>query len=296
MERLSDPYTIQYPQIVAVADESGEHVELIEFFDCTGGAMWVKRHYAQSPLVHSVRTVGATNRYLLSTGSADLALEGSIFPAGIAAVVVDGDEIAITYRGLGGGGVGASICRASAPGVVRYRSDPAGGGRLAGSTIWLPRRERVIIGIDDTDTPEEGATWTLAHNIARAVEDEHSRYLSHTIVQLYPVPHRTKNCVAIACEFATSDPDGLTRRYHDYLETYTLSEETGMAVWRGFDPAPLEEFGRRVKQGEVSADDLATLDDHLSIIMSGRGMIGAVAAIPFYTRYEEALALWNGFS
>jgi len=30
--------------------------------------------------------------------------------------------------------------------------------------------------------------------------------------------------------------------------------------------------------------------------MSGRGMIGAVAAIPFYTRYEEALALWNGFS
>lgn len=207
MERLSEPYTIRYPQIVAVADESGEHVELIEFFDCTGGAMWVKRHYAQSPLVHSVRTVGATNRYLLSTGSADLALEGSIFPAGIAAVVVDGDEIAITYRGLGGGGVGASICRASAPGVVRYRSDPAGGGRLAGSTIWLPRRERVIIGIDDTDTPEEGATWTLAHNIARAVEDEHSRYLSHTIVQLYPVPHRTKNCVAIACEFATSDPD-----------------------------------------------------------------------------------------
>ena len=55
MERLSDPYTIQYPQIVAVADESGERVELIEFFDCTGGAMWVKRHYAQSPLVHSVR-------------------------------------------------------------------------------------------------------------------------------------------------------------------------------------------------------------------------------------------------
>jgi methanogenesis imperfect marker protein 11 len=295
MERLSDPYTIQYPQIVAVADESGEHVELIEFFDCTGGAMWVKRHYAQSPLVHSVRTVGATNRYILLTGSADLALEGSVFPAGIAAVAVDGEEIAVTYRGLGGGGVGASICRASAPGVARYRCDPAGGGRLAGSTIWLPRRERVIIGVDDTDTPDEGATWTLAHNIARAVEDDRSRYLSHTIVQLYPVPYRTKNCVAIACEFATSDADGLVRRYRDYLEDYTLSEETGMAVWRGFDPSPLEGFGARVKMGEVSPDDLAALDDRLSIVMDGRGVIGAVAAIPFYTRYEEALALWNGF-
>ncbi|MFA7199108.1 MAG: methanogenesis marker protein 11 [Methanoculleus sp.] len=295
MGRLSDPYTIRYPQIVAVADESGEHVELIEFFDCIGGAMWAKRHYAQSPLVCSVRTVGATNRYILRTGSADLALEGSVFPAGISAVAVEDDEIAITYRGLGGGGVGASICRAEARGVVRHRSDPAGGGRLAGSTIWLPRRERVIIGVDDTDTPEEGATWTLAHNIAQAVEDDRSRSLSHTIVQLYPVPYRTKNCVAIACEFATSDPAGLVRHYRDLLEEYTLSDETGMAVWQGFDSAPLEKFGGRVKRGEVSPTDLAALDDErLSIVMNGRGAIGAVAAIPFSTRYEEALALWNG--
>ena len=295
MERLSDPYTIRYPQIVAVADESGGHVELIEFFDCTGGAMWVKRHYAQSPLVRSVRTVGATNRYILSTGTVDLALEGSVFPAGIAGVAVDEDAIAITYRGLGGGGVGASICRASAAGVVRCVSDPAGGGRLAGSTVWLPRRERVIIGIDDTDTPTEGATWTLAHNIARAVEDDRSRYISHTIVQLFPVPYRTKNCVAIACEFASSDPDGLARHYRDLLCEYTLSEETGMAVWRGFDTAPLEDFGARVKRGEVSLQDLAAIsDERLSIRMDGRGVIGAVAAIPFFTRYEEALALWNG--
>lgn len=294
MERLSEPYTIRYPQIVAVADDSSERVELIEFFDCLGGAMWVRRHYAQSPLVHSVRTVGATNRYILQAGSADLALEGSVFPAGIAAVAADEDEIVISYRGLGGGGVGASICRASAPGIIRYESDPAGGGRLAGSTIWLPRRERVIIGIDDTDTPEEGATWTLAHNIARAVETDRSRYLSHTIVQLYPVPYRTKNCVAIACEFATSDAGELIQSYRDYLEEYTLSDETGMAVWRGFDPSPLDEFGGRVKKGEVSLDDLAALDDRLSLIMRGRGVIGAVAAIPFYTRFEEALALWNG--
>ena len=107
MGRLSSPYTIRYPQIVAVADVDGEQIELIEFFDCTGGAMWVKRHYAQSPLVHSVRTVGATNRYILSAGIVDLALAGSVFPAGIASVAVDDDEIAVTYRGMGGGGVGA---------------------------------------------------------------------------------------------------------------------------------------------------------------------------------------------
>jgi methanogenesis imperfect marker protein 11 len=239
--------------------------------------------------------VGATNRYLLSTGSADLALEGSVFPAGIAGVAVEGDEIAVTYRGLGGGGVGASICRAGAKGVVRHRSDPAGGGRLAGSTIWLPRRERVIIGVDDTDTPEEGATWTLTHNIARAVEDDRSRYLSHTIVTALSRPLQDqklrRNRLRVRHFRSCRAGPALPR----LPGGYTLSEETGMAVWRGFDPAPLEEFGCRVKRGEVSPGDLAALTDgRLSIVMDGRGAIGAVAAIPFYTRYEEALALWNG--
>ena len=52
-----DPYVIRYPQIVAVADETASQVELIEFFDCVGGAMWTQHHYAQSPLVERVRCV-----------------------------------------------------------------------------------------------------------------------------------------------------------------------------------------------------------------------------------------------
>ena len=106
---------------------------------------------------------------------------------GISSCIVDKSEIAVTYIGMGGGGVGAAACRSDAAGVLRSRSDESGGGKVAGSTIWLPRMQRVLIGVDDTDTPEEGATWTLVHNIAKAVEDEQSVYLSHTIVQLFPV-------------------------------------------------------------------------------------------------------------
>jgi methanogenesis imperfect marker protein 11 len=291
MESISEPYTIRYPQIVAVADETGETVELIETFDCIGGAMWSRHHYQKSPLVNSIRTIGNTQRFLLRSGTADLELVGSHFPAGISAVAVEGEQIAVSYLGMGGGGVGASICRSSAGGVLRCETDPSGGGRIAGCTIWLPRRSRVLIGIDDTDTPTEGATWTLAHNIARAVEDESSRYLSHTIVQLFPVPYRTKNCVAIVCEFASNEPDSLVRRFQDYLERYTLSEDTGMAVFAGFDPGVLEGFGRAVKQGEVGSADLDGVRRHLDIRIEGRGIIGAAAAIPFYTRYDEALSL-----
>jgi methanogenesis imperfect marker protein 11 len=296
MASISEPYVIHYPRIVAVADESGRNVELIEFFDCVGGAMWSKCHYAQSPIVQDVRCVGATMRYSIRTGTVDLALEGSRFPAGISACTVDGSEIAVTYIGMGGGGVGAAACRSDAAGVLRSKSDPAGGGRVAGATLWLPRMQRVLIGVDDTDTPEEGATWTLVHNIARAVADERSVYLSHTIVQLFPVPYRTKNCVGLVVEFATNDPEGLTERFRSLLEKYTLSAKTGMAVYTGFTPSEsLLAYGRKVKRGEVEAGLLDKIGDpRLQTVMKGRGLVGAVAAIPFYTNYDEALALCNG--
>jgi methanogenesis imperfect marker protein 11 len=296
MENISEPYVIHYPQIVAVADESAKRVELIEFFDCIGGAMWSKCHYVKSPIVEDVRCVGATMRYSLKIGTVDLALEGSRFPAGISSCTVDDEEIAVTYIGMGGGGVGAAACRSDAAGVLRSRSDPAGGGKVAGATIWLPRMQRVLIGVDDTDTPDEGATWTLVHNIARAVEDRRSVYLSHTIVQLFPVPYRTKNCVALVAEFATNDPEGLVSRFRNLLEKYTLSKKTGMAVYTGFRPSEeLFAYGRKVKRGEVEACLPESIrDPELRIVMNGRGIVGAIAAIPFYTRYEVALELCSG--
>lgn len=298
MVSISDPYVIRYPQIVAVADETGSNVELIEFFDCIGGAMWTQHHYAKSPLVRSVRCVGSTTRFLLRPGAVDLALEGSRFPAGISGVSVNGDEITVTYIGMGGGGVGATSCRAAARGVLREQCDPSGGGKVAAATLWLPRRQRVLIGVDDTDTSEEGATWTLVHNIAKAVEDEKSVYLSHTIVQLFPVAYRTKNCVSLVAEFATTEPEQLVGRFGELLRKYTLSEKTGMAVYTGFSLSKeIMEYARNVKRGEVAPNLVQNLNDpHLRIIMNGRGITGAVAALPFFTRYEEALELCSGKS
>jgi len=286
MANIVDPY------IIAVVDDNGTQIELIEFFECTGGAMWSKLHYAKSPLVRSVRNIGQTMRYIVIPGETDLALEGSRFPAGISAVSVQGDEVLVSYVGLGGGGVGASACRSYAEGVIRCINDPSGGGKRAGSTVWLPRRKRVLIGVDDTDTPETGATWTLVHNIAKTVEDSASRYISHTIVQLFPVKYRTKNCVSLVVEFASTEPERLAERFHDLLDRYTLSDATGMAVYTGFDPSALLPFAWSVKSGEITRDMLAGLEDsNLTIMKDGRGIIGAVAAIPFYTRYEDALLL-----
>jgi tRNA(Ile2) C34 agmatinyltransferase TiaS len=69
-----------------------------------------------------------------------------------------------------------------------------------------------------------------------------------------------------------------------------------MAVYTGFTPSDeLLEYGRNVKRGEIKPGVLENLvDKNLRIILDGRGIIGAVAAIPFYTSYEEALELCSG--
>jgi len=102
--------------------------------------------------------------------------------------------------------------------------------------------------------------------------------------------------VGLVVEFATDDPEGLISRFHQLLERYTLSTKTGMAVYTGFTPSEaLLAFGRCVKRGEVEPGLPDTVrDGNLRIIMNGRGITGAVAAIPFYTNYEEALELCNG--
>ena len=296
---LENPYSITYPKITAIACESGKEIELIEQFDCVGGAIWAKTQYQKSPLVTSVRTVADTNRYILNTGDVALHLQGSVFPAGISGAHVKGDEICISYLGLGGGGVGAAICRASAGGVIRSEYTESGGGKTAGSMVVLANNTRVLIGVDDTDTAEAGATWTLVHTIARAISthNHEHQYLSHTIVQLYPVEFRTKNCVALVAEFATTSPQSLIDQFSDLLKTYTLSPNTGMAVYVGFSPGALLPYGWRVKQGYVDVSDTLaqyngdTAVPGLSVLIAGRGLVGAIAAIPFYTKFEEALEL-----
>jgi len=40
-----------------------------------------------------------------------------------------------------------------------------GGSKVGRAAVITPKLEKVVIGIDDTDTREKGATWTLANNV-----------------------------------------------------------------------------------------------------------------------------------
>ncbi|WP_300609290.1 methanogenesis marker protein 11 [Methanohalophilus sp.] len=293
---LLDPYAVPYKGIYAICNEDNTLAEIIEDSNCYGGAAWSRYHYSHSPLILNTRVLGNMNRFLVKTGCEKLNLIPSSAAAGIEAVEVKGSDVKITYAGLGGGGVGATRCRAMARGVLNTSLTKSGGGRAAKGTIVVPRRERVLIGIDDTDTKDEGATWCLTHNIAHCVDSLDSVYLSQSLVQLYPVSAKTQNCVSTVLEFGCVNKNAkkeLLESIRGALEKYSVSGETGMVALSSFEAREAYEYSKLCRSGELThafAKQYAE-ENGIEIWMDGNGLIGALAAIAWFARPDESVIM-----
>ncbi|KAF5429173.1 tRNA(Ile2) C34 agmatinyltransferase TiaS [Candidatus Methanomarinus sp.] len=294
--KLDEPYTVTYDGIYAVCDRTNRYVDIIERSTCYGGSAWTMHHYASSPLISDIRSAGNMIRYCCAVGTKELELEASVAAAGIESVKVTADEVEITYAGLGGGGVGATVCRAQSQGVLGYNISESGGGRAAKGTITVPRLERLLIGIDDTDNKEQGATWSLAHNIAANLDHPDTRYISHALVQLFPAPAKTQNCVSTVLEFGCADRSSkqvLLEGIYSALEKYSVSNETGMVVLDDFDASHLKDYSHECRTKILTKQyALETArSNNVEIMMSGNGIIGAIAALPWYARPNESVKI-----
>ena len=279
-------YTAAYKAIYAVVSEDKKKVELIECPSCFGGAFWALHHYTQRSNVLSSRVYGDTVRYVLSTKETNEPLAGSHSAAGVESVLVSDDEVSITYAGLGGGGVGATVCRALADGVIRYELSSSGGSKVGRGTLVLPVRTRVLIGVDDTDNKTEGATWSLVHNIAKELSSPQVAYLSHSIVQLFPVPEKTLNCTSTVVELGCTreSVQDAVEQFRRLVLEHTLSERVGMAVWVGSGCECLKEYSVRAHSQRVSLAEALREAKECGVLVpiEGRGLIGALAALPQY--------------
>jgi methanogenesis imperfect marker protein 11 len=185
------------------------------------------------------------------------------------------------------------MSRAQAEDVIEYDITEAGGSKKSRGTIVLPRRSRVLIGVDDTDTKEEGATWSLIHNIATDLDSKNARYVSHALVQLFPVPQKTQNCVSTVVEFACIDPAPLIRDFEQLLRKYTLSQNTGMVVLQSFDADAVKEYAAQAKSGMLTYEiaEAAARKAGVEIVIPGRGIIGALASLPYFAQPCESVKL-----
>lgn len=295
------PWISPYERIVAMTD--GKYIELHEFHArsrCSGGAAWEVYHYPRvSDLVLRARREGARNIFVVKTGRAELNLIPGVAGAGMEMAEINGENIEITYAGLAGGGIAATVCRGMAEGVRGIEIlQEGGGGKLGKAKLVLPAMKKVVIGVDDTDTKDGGATWSLVNEIAYRLErDGLGIYLLHTITQLYlENPYKTTNCVSISVTFATRDVETLVDEFTTMLEERTLSEETAMAVSTSIEIGDgIRKYGMRAKRELLdvrSAREVAEQNQVELIAVTGeRGIIGALAAIAFSDSPDEAVRI-----
>jgi methanogenesis imperfect marker protein 11 len=234
-------------------------------------------------------------------GAADRELGGQALEG----VEVLGDEVVTSWSGIAGAGVGIAACLTQAPGVTRveYPSDEdlkVGGARANRVRIVSPLYEKVTIGIDDTDTREEGATWVLALKCAENCPVEGVEYLDMRLVQLNPaVPKKTTNCVGSALNFAVRPGrvDDLLAYVRDFVESQSVSSDTGIAVYKGIEFPEESPYLKRVKAEILTLGEAEREAVRIGIRFidtNGRkGRIGALGAVLWGNKGIEAAGLYG---
>lgn len=300
-KEFDDPWIAPYEKVLTMVD--GDRVEIVEFHPCISGSHWLLNQYRNnSELIDSAYRDGNKHVYSCHAGSAPLDLKASFNAAGIDEIRIEDDEVKVTHSGLAGAGVGAGMCRGMGEGVKYVELLEVGGGSKQGkATVVTPKLEKVVIGIDDTDVKDAGATWTMAHNLGVELKEEGFEYLDHIIVQLYPHnPHKTQNCVSIALTFAVESQrkEELIERVIEILKRDTLSDKTAIAVLEGLEiPEKLRQYSIDTKSGMMDVETAEKIAEELNIpliaVTGEQGKVGALAALGLYNDVEEAVKAYD---
>lgn len=300
-EKFNDPWIAPYEKVLTMVDK--DKVEIVEYHPCISGSHWLLNQYKNnSKLIDSAYRNGNKHVYSCHIGHEPLDLKASFNAAGIEEIIIKNDEVKVTHSGLAGAGVGAGMCRGMGKGVKYVELIESGGGsKLGKATVVTPKLEKIVIGIDDTDTKDKGATWTMAHNLGIELENEGFEYLDHIIVQLYPHnPHKTQNCVSIALTFAVeeSKKEKLINKVIEILKRNTLSDKTAIAILEGLSiPEKLRKYSIATKSGMMDVETAEKIANELNIpliaVTGEQGKIGALAALGLHNDVEEAVKAYE---
>jgi methanogenesis imperfect marker protein 11 len=302
--------TLFSKKFLVMVDENAGIAEIIEHCSHRGTIEWdaMNRRRAGGA-IRSINVEGSAMSMTASIGSFPVNFGAASTEIGGQALegveILGEDEIATTWAGIAGAGVGIAACLPQAPGVIRaeYPTEEdlkIGGARTNRVRIISPRYEKITIGIDDTDTKEEGATWVLALKCAEACPVEGVEYLNMRLIQLNPaVPKKTTNCVGSALNFAVrpGSVEPLLDYVKEYIETNAVSDDTGIAVYRGITFPEESPYLKGIKTDIVSIEEAEAEAARLGIryIDSARrkGRIGALGAVLWGNRGIEAAGLYG---
>ncbi len=294
---------------LVMVDRAASVAEILETCRARGPVEWdaMNRRRAGGAL-ESCSVEGTTlrirtrlGRFPVKFGPAESTSGGQALEA----VELAGDEVITSWAGIAGAGVGIAACLPQAPGVTRAEyPDEAdltvGGSRENRVRIVSPVYEKVVIGIDDTDTAAGGATWVLALQCAAACPIEDAHLLGMRLVQLNPaVPNKTTNCVGSALVYAVEAGrlDELQAFVTEFVREHSLSPEAGIAVRTGIVHPDGADAMRRVKTEILTLPEAEAAARELNVRFidsnRGKGRIGALGALLWADEGPEAAGLYG---
>ncbi len=298
------PYTLKPEEVRAkygkmfckgfytIVDEKNGVAQIIETCTARGPIEWdIVNRKRTGGVITDMRLEGTTVTMDAVIGKRDLRFgpaSSELGGQGIEELIVKGDRVRTVWRGIAGASVGIGACIPQAETVIEtvYPDDfKMGGAHRANVEIVTPKMVRVIIGVDDTDTKEKGASWVTSLRMATTCP--YGKFLEHKIVQLNPkAPNKTTNCCSTAASFAVEpkDVDKLIEYCKDFVAKDTVSDDTVMTVFSGLRiPKALEKWSWDAKSVLYTKEDALKVAQENGVdviyITGDKGAIGAVAAI-----------------
>jgi methanogenesis imperfect marker protein 11 len=296
-------------RFLVMVDESTARAEIIEQCRARGPIEWDAMNRRRAGGAVTACSVEGTSmvisaklgKYPINFGAA----AGDIGGQALESVEVNGSEVITSWAGIAGAGVGIAACLPQAPGVIRaeYPDEDdirVGGARTNRVRIVSPKYEKVCIGIDDTDTKTEGATWVLALKCAEACRIEGVEFLNMRLIQLNrAVPTKTTNCVSSALNFAVKPGKipVLLDYVRSFVEKHTVSHDTGIAYHQGIGFSSESPASVSVKTAimTLAEAEIAAQETGIGFIdrNARKGRIGALGAVLWGNRGIEAAGLYG---
>lgn len=274
-----------------MVDEKNGCAQIIESCSSRGPREWdvvnrrrtkgiITEIYDQGHIVMNVE-IGEKD---LNFGPASSELGGQ----GIYSLRVEGDRVHTKWKGIAGASVGVGACIPQADDVIEtiYPDDfRIGGAYVADVEIVSRKRVRLVIGVDDTDTPQQGASWVLTMKLGR--ECPYGKYLDHKIIQLNPkAPNKTTNCCSTAVAFAATEEEvpKIIEFAKEFIRKGSYSEDTVMTSYIGLKiPDDLRDWSWNAKSTLYTIEEAEEAAKRNGVeiyhITGNKGTIGAVAAI-----------------
>ncbi len=293
---------------LTMVDEENGVAQIVEQCVSRGPGEWdVVNRRRTGGVIDSIRMEGQTLIMDVAIGERPLnfgPVSVDVGGQGLSSLKVEGDEVRTTWYGIAGASVGIGACIPQCKDVIRteYPDDfKIGGAFKANVDIITPKMVRVIIGLDDTDTKEKGASWVVSLQLGTTCPI--GRFIDHKIIQLNPkVPNKTTNCCSTAVSFAVKEEDipALIEYCREFIKRNTYSEDAVMTVYKGLrTPEALRKFGWDAKTILFTPDEAIKVAEENGVqiisVTGTKGVIGAVAAIGCFDYGYKAAGIPEDF-